>query len=123
MSALLFSDPARLHDGNAKFSRLGRMWSLNEMIELKIKPLIDAQDVLAQMSVLMHSNDNRLVPELDDVNKDDLRRHIDNISKEMASSEFDMCLKGLNRLRATLDRTSDAKQILGEIDDVRRRPY
>jgi hypothetical protein len=91
------------------------------MFELRLKPLVDAQDVLAQMSVPMHSSDERLFPILPDVNKNDLYKHVAELLEQIREDEFDMCYSGAIRLRQILDMTSETRQILGIMDDLRRR--
>jgi hypothetical protein len=91
------------------------------MYALRIKPFLNILDVLVQMSVLMHSEDHKVYPELPDVNRDDLRGLIADVMPEMASADFDMCRKGAERLLAVIDRTNDSREIRISIDDTRRR--
>jgi len=97
------------------------LWSLWDMIQFRVKPIIDIQDVLVQLSVLMHSRDPKVFPAFHDRNKMELVALIDEVLPELASSEFLMCRKAAERLRATLLRTSDAVQISADVDDLRRR--
>lgn len=93
------------------------------MHKFKVAPLLAAQDVLTQMSILLHSNDARVFPRFHDVNKDDVRRLASDLGPQLVADELEMCRKGVARLLATLDRTADAKEITGDIDDLRRRLF
>ena len=103
------------------WDRPGRLWSLWDMINFRVKPLVGAQDLLVQCSILMHSNDKRFCPRLPDMNKNTLRQSMNDLRIELAAPEFDMCRKGVDRVMATLDRTNSTRQIVGELDDLRRR--
>ena len=91
------------------------------MHKFKVKPLLDAQDVLAQMSMLMHSDNSRMYPFVHDVNKADIRRLATDLEPELVADDFEMCRKGVSRLLATLIRTNDTEEIMVDVDDLRRR--
>ena len=93
------------------------------MHKFKVAPLLAAQDVLTQMSIMLHSKDLRVYPRFPDVNKADLRRLASDLTPELAADELEMCRKGVSRLLATIDRTADAAEIAADIDDLRRRLF
>jgi hypothetical protein len=91
------------------------------MHKFKVQPLLNAQDVLTQMSFLMHSEDSRVYPRVHEVNKKDIRRIAGDLEPELVADDFEMCRKGISRLLATIVRTDDTEEIMVDIDDLRRR--
>lgn len=91
------------------------------MINFRIKPLLNTQDLLVQCSVLMHSNDKRLCPNVPESNKAAIRESMSKILPELAAPEFTMCRKGVDRVLATLEHTNQTKHIVSDLDDLRRR--
>ena len=99
----------------------GELWSLRQVIEFKAKPFIDAQDILVQMSLLMHSEDNRFFPNVHDIHKNDLRRHVGFLINQFDDLHLSLCKKAAERLLLMLDRTSSTRELVSYIDDLRRR--
>jgi hypothetical protein len=91
------------------------------MYSLRFKPFLDTLDVLTQWSVLLNSERDDLWPVVHDRHRQDIRTRMVDLLPELLPGEFDMCRKGVERLLFTITRTSDAKEIRADVDDVRRR--
>lgn len=50
-----------------------------------------------------------------------MTEHLAPFGQQLAADDFDMCRRGMERLIATLARTDSPVEIVGNIDDVRRR--
>lgn len=91
------------------------------MFKFKVKPFIEAQDVLVQWSFLLESQNFNMWPEVSDLNRNEMKERLEKLIEEMTSSEFEMCRKGAIRLHSTLDRTNNGREILADVTDFRRR--
>src|SRR5690242_6637656 len=75
------------------------LWSLREVIELKIKPFLDAQDVLVNCSTLLHAgHGNRFADGVGARWRTSLIGHISSLLSQMQSDEFALCRKAAERL-------------------------
>lgn len=97
------------------------LWSLWDMHEFLIKPLIGAMDVLVNCSAMIHSHHPGIYPKMTDRARADLARHVEKIIPQLAQSELDMCCKGAERLLAKLKSTDISTEIVADVDDLRRR--
>jgi hypothetical protein len=91
------------------------------MLKLRMKPFLDIQDTLVQFSVLAHSQDPKIYPHVRPQNRIELTDLIDALLPELDAPGFDLCRKGAQRLRDTLQRSPDTVPIRGDVDDLRRR--
>jgi hypothetical protein len=91
------------------------------MHEFRIKPLIDAVDVLVNVSAMIHSKHPRVHPTVGDQARQDVCKYLEEIVPQFAKSDLDLCCRGAERLLATLKKTDQANMIVSEIDDLRRR--
>jgi hypothetical protein len=90
------------------------------MIEFKLRTFIEAQEVLVQASIVLHSSDEMretIRPET----KESLINHLAALMDQLVAHDFDLCAAGLRRLLATCERTSNTPAIVSEVDDLRRR--
>jgi hypothetical protein len=97
------------------------LWSLWDMYELKLKAFVDVQDLIVQWSTMLHNEDRRFFPKVNDHNKGQLTAQMGELLGQLLPGEFDMCRKAAERLLTTLARTNDAKEIRADIEDLRRR--
>jgi hypothetical protein len=92
------------------------------MIEFKIKPFLDVQDILVQWSQLLHNNSRYL--QGDSVSAK-LRKELADLLKplmvQLNAPEFAMCRQGGERLIRTLETREDPVRIVSAVDDLRRR--
>jgi hypothetical protein len=91
------------------------------MIELKIKTLLEAQDILTQMSSYIGAKGENFYPELHDVHKDNLRIWLRALRVVLLDAQMTMCVKGVDRLDRVMSVTSESNQITSAIVDVRTR--
>ena len=84
------------------------LWSLWEVIELKIKPFLDAQDVLVNCSALLHAGHGRHFS--DGVGakwRESLIEHLQPVVEQLRSDEFAFCRRAGERLIETLNQERD----------------
>lgn len=86
------------------------------MIEFEIKPFLEMQDVLAQASLLLQRS-----PRIPGLSRDQLIAQLEELDGHLGAPEFHMCRLGAERLRQSLERTADAYEITGDVNDLRRR--
>ena len=99
-----------------------RLWSLWDMINLKIKPLIDVQDTLVQWSMLLHNNHGyRQGDPVSEKLRKELAALLGPLMEQLGTHEFEMCRRGGERLIKTLEVYDDPVRIASAIDDLRRR--
>jgi hypothetical protein len=98
------------------------LWSLWDMIELKIKPFLDAQDVLVNCSALLHAgHGNRFPQGVDTKWRAGLIGQFLPLMEQLRGDEFALCRRAAERLIETLRTNDDPTQIVGHVDDLRRR--
>src|SRR5579859_7044849 len=89
-----------------------RLRSLQEMIELEVKPFLEAQDLLVQWSVILHSNDKRIRGGVNAASRQTVSEQIKPLLGHVERLGFDMCARGVERCLATLARTADPVEIV-----------
>lgn len=98
------------------------LWGLQEVIELKIKPFLDAQDVLVNCSALLHAgHGNRFPQGLSAEWRSSLIDQFLPLLEQLRGDDFALCRKAAERLIETLKTQRDPDQVVGEVDDLRRR--
>ena len=90
------------------------------MIEFKIKPLLDVQDVLATWSMVIHNRPADSGPVRRE-QRDTLTEQIKPLMEQLDTDEFKLCKRGAERLIETLDKHGDSVRIASAVDDLRRR--
>ena len=91
------------------------LWGLWEMYELKIKPLLKMQDLLVQWSVLLQNIEN-----VADQSRHEFATRIEALYCDLPEADFDICRRGLDRLRiAVLHRSK--REIEIRVGDMRMR--
>lgn len=91
------------------------------MIEFQAKPFIDVQEILVQLSIMMHSQDRRFFPTMSDVHKNDVRKFINALTTQLKLLDLQACQKSAERMLATIDRTSDTREIIIDVECLRRQ--
>ena len=91
------------------------------MIDFKIKPLLDAQDVLANWSSLLHARKDIFSDGVANKGREGLIANLAPLRNQLSAPEFAMCRLGLERLIETLRHETDPGQIMSAVDDARRR--
>jgi hypothetical protein len=97
------------------------LWSLWDMITFRIKPFLDIQDTLTRLAQLIGSQHSKFYPRVNEKARNDMKRHLAGIMPELALDEFSMCRKGAERLINTIENTDDARAILENVQDLRKR--
>jgi hypothetical protein len=99
----------------------GRLWSLWDMYNFKIKPLIDAQDVLSQCTYMMANKHRDMHPVVNNGIRENIVALIENLEIELPPERFEFCRKSLGRLRETVVKSSQTAPILEHLQDLRVR--
>lgn len=92
------------------------------MIELKIKPFLDAHDVIVNCSAILHAGNGDRFP--DGVGakwRESLTENLLPLMGQLKADEFALCRKAGERLIETLKSETDPGQIVSVLDDLRRR--
>lgn len=98
----------------------GRLWSLWDMLEFKVKPFLDIQDQMAQWAYLI-SNDPRNKDTVMESMRTSMVECLLPFGEYLNSYGFDMCSVAAERLIGTLNSSNDSRQILGHLQDLRQR--
>jgi hypothetical protein len=99
----------------------GRLWSLREMHEFKLKPIIDILDVLVNCSGMMHSHHPKIYPVMGKRTRSDVSKLVTIALPHLAAAELDLCHKSAERLLGALEDSDQTVQVLPRIDDLRGR--
>src|SRR5690349_3199814 len=92
------------------------------MIEFKIKPFLDAQDVLVQFSMMLHAGGGSRYPNgVGEEQRQHLAQQLLPLMEQLEAQEFALCRRAAERLLRTLERERRPEQIVSEVDDLRRR--
>jgi hypothetical protein len=71
------------------------------MYRLRMKPLIEAIDVLVNCSGMIHSQHPRLHPKVGKGVRDQLKEFLGDLIPELKAAELDICASGARRLLET----------------------
>lgn len=97
------------------------LWSLWDMHEFRIKPLIDAMDVLVNCSAMIHSEHPKIHPKVSDKSRTQIAEYVEKLVATFTAPEFEMCRKGAERLLRTLQESNLSHKIVVDVDDLRKR--
>ena len=89
------------------------------MIELDIRPLLNAQDLLTQWSAIITNREPPRPIRQDE--KNEMTRWLEPIAAHFLAHNFEMCSAQIDRLFGIFRTTSNPDAILSEINDLRRR--
>lgn len=95
-----------------------QLWGLWDMFNLRLKPLIDTQDVIVQWSVNLHNRRDNVAPA---ARKEMKRRIREELLPQLQAPEFAMCRVSAERLCETVERTGNRTEVAVAVEDLRRR--
>lgn len=91
------------------------------MYQIKIQPLLDAQEMLVMWSMHMHSPNGNLAQRIDDVSARNMQSILAKLIQQLQDKELHMCNKAAARLSESISQKANIKNVVSLVDDLRRR--
>jgi len=97
-----------------------RVWSLDEMMKIRIKPLLSTQDMLVQWSIIgQFKEPARHINKKE--NREEFTKTLRELITELSVPELDMCKIAADRLLSNIENEISTAQILHDVNDLRGR--
>lgn len=93
------------------------------MLELKLKPFLDAQDLIVTWSLMLHGSGVyvRFPDGVPVISREDLAARLRPLMEQLTGHEFEFCRLGGERLLESLQREDRPEHLVVDVDDLRRR--
>lgn len=98
----------------------GRLWSLWDVYRILVKPFLEIQDMLVQIT-LLGQQDRHAQAMVGHQAREDMVRRLNLLIAEMSAQDLAMCRVAAERLRDCYDQGGSIDQIIHNAQDLRRR--
>lgn len=91
------------------------------MHEFRLKPLIDAMDIIVHATAMISSHRPEIYPRVSKKSRDEISEYIEKLVPELAGANLDLCLRAAERLLDNVTRIDSADSLVHDFNDLRRR--